>query len=195
MIPASKSDHVLQTRGQQSPKHQAVQKVLKSIATYDSSANNGESIDEYCRKIRFQQSKLFAISNSNGVTSTVPATKTPVGSVPPVVMRNKSMNSPDKTTDKDKKRQSLNPLISEQNKVPVVKPLAAESKLGRSKSNLSSTRTENSASNRNLMLINDDSRSSFETSSKRWTSMYALRDSIRNLTACVSSKAKFPSAK
>ncbi len=156
MKSASKSDHV-----------------MRAIAAYDSSAN-GESIDDYCRKIRFQQSKLFATSNSNGVTSTMPTvvvTK-PVSPTPPVIM---GVNNA-----RDKRKSEIR--MTSQSAMTNRLSLAVDPKLARSQSNLGSNKAECSASNRNLVLISEKS-AALEASAKKWFS-------LKNIAACVSSKAK-----
>lgn len=57
------------------------------------------------------------------------------------------------------------------------------------------SRMDESKSKANLTISESSELYQLNKNTKRWRSMYALRDSIRNLTSCVSSKASFMNKK
>jgi hypothetical protein len=251
----------------------------KSSNTSSNNSSNGESIDEYCRKIRYQQAKLFAISNTIGVTSTVPAnTSTTSGTTTtnstatrciskPLVIstsetptnqsnsnntvtsltqqtaklrnsflhkgnhKNKPVqnNSLDNSTvtpssrqlqhhttsfniktkpNTDLKQFNLNDLTSLSHSIheststqPATNTTNIKNEtLTRARSNATSINSTSNLNNQTQFYTDSpnvqnipiqENPLSFDRNAKKWTSMYALRDSIRNLTSCVSAKAKF----
>jgi hypothetical protein len=176
--------------------HNSLSKINgKKISNIINDEQNTENAIDYCEKLRYQQAKMFW-NNSNReirhrvykkfkpnnpqfVTSKSDVYSTDTDSGESGCMNSLVFNTEDQIKPKILAKNPLKQQELQKNQIVDLDQLSdSETKL-------------------ELMVcpkINDVI-GGFERSSKRWTSMYALRDSFRNLASCVSSRNRFAKKK
>ena len=169
--------------------HNSLSKINgKNVVNGINDEQNNENIDEYCEKLRYQQAKMFWNSSNHEIRNRVYKKFKPNSQSNNVESKNCVAGSIEAHKIFENRCYMNKTEVSIENHIPSKNEEIQNANFDNS--NDDGTKLE-------LMVcpkINDVI-DGFERSSKRWTSMYALRDSFRNLTSCVSNKTRYTKKK
>ena len=140
---------------------------IDTLAASTIDEQNNENADDYCKKLRHQQAKMFWNKSNHEYRNRVYKKNQPVEIIINSNYCSQSTQIIDEGVDQ-KNQNNIEQLVIGDN--------------------------NDDAINLELM-ISPKVPFGFEHSSKKWTSMYTLRNSFRNLTACVSNKNRYTKKK